>query len=143
MNEEKNRVSQNTNNRLKTALQEVMSSIDMRLIKKMEQDNQNKKCILVDFKVGEGLELISFLNKIRRIPIERLTEKAIKIQRFWRKMQTQTVMPYYSNMFFRNPAINSKAAIEQHLSQISGINSNGNAEEEVLVFDNSTGIRKK
>ena len=72
MNEDKNRVGQNTNNRLKTALQEVMSSIDMRLIKKMEQDNQNKKCILVDFKVGEGLELISFLNKIRRIPLERL-----------------------------------------------------------------------
>lgn len=116
MNEDKNRVSQNTNNRIKTALQGFMSSIDMRIIQKMEQDNQCKKNALVDFKLGEGLELITFLNKIRRIPLDKLNDKATKIQRFWRKKQTQTIIPYYSNMFFRNPAINSKAAIEQHLS---------------------------
>lgn len=116
MNEDKNRVNQNTNNRIKAELQGFMSSVDMRIIKKMEQDNQSKKCIMVDFKIGEGLELIAFLTKIRRIPLEKLNERATKIQRFWRKKQTQTVIPYYSNMFFRNPAINSKAAIEQHLS---------------------------
>lgn len=116
MNEDKNRVNQNTNNRIKAELQGFMSSVDMRIIKKMEQDNQSKKCIMVDFKIGEGLELIAFLTKIRRIPLEKLNERATKIQRFWRKKQTQTVIPYYSNMFFRNPAINSKAAIEQQLS---------------------------
>lgn len=52
MVEDKAKSSQNTNNRIKTALQEFMSSIDMRIIKKMEQDNHNKKAMLVDFKVG-------------------------------------------------------------------------------------------
>lgn len=31
------------------------------------------------------MELIAFLNKIKRIPMDKLNEKAIKIQRFWRK----------------------------------------------------------
>lgn len=52
MNEDKARAAQNTNNRIKTALQGFMSSIDMRIIKKMEQDNQTKKNILVDFNIG-------------------------------------------------------------------------------------------
>jgi hypothetical protein len=55
MNEDKNKVNQNTNNRIKAELQGFMSSVDMRIIKKMEQDNQSKKCIMVDFKIGEGL----------------------------------------------------------------------------------------
>lgn len=53
-----------------------MSSIDMRIIKNMEQDNRhnniNKKSIFVDFNIGDGLELITFLNKIRRIPMDKL-----------------------------------------------------------------------
>lgn len=52
----------------------------------MEQDNKNKKNIMID-NVGSGMELIQFLNKIRRIPLEKLNEKATIIQRFWRKKE--------------------------------------------------------
>jgi hypothetical protein len=40
-----------------------------------------------------------------------LNEKAIKIQRFWRRKTSENVIPYYSNMFFRNPVINVKAGM--------------------------------
>lgn len=93
-----------------------MSSIDMRIIQKMEQDNKSKKCMLIDAGIGDGLDLILFLNKIRRIPMDKLNEKATKIQKFWRKKTGESVIPYYSNMFFRNPAINSKIMIEQNLN---------------------------
>jgi hypothetical protein len=69
MNEDKSRNNQNTNNRIKTALQGFMNSIDLKIIKKMEQDNQNKRNVLVDMNIGDGLDLIMFLNKIRRIPL--------------------------------------------------------------------------
>lgn len=45
-----------------------MNSIDLKIIKKMEQDNKNKKNTMID-NVGSGMELIQFLNKIRRIPL--------------------------------------------------------------------------
>ena len=35
----------------------------------MEQDNQSKRNVLVDMNIGDGLDLIMFLNKIRRIPL--------------------------------------------------------------------------
>lgn len=44
---------QNTNNnKMKSSLQDFMNSIDLRIIKKMEQDNKNKKNILKDFNIG-------------------------------------------------------------------------------------------
>jgi hypothetical protein len=46
-----------------------MNSIDLKIIKKMEQDNQSKRNVLVDMNIGDGLDLIMFLNKIRRIPL--------------------------------------------------------------------------
>ena len=46
-----------------------MNSIDLKIIKKMEQDNQSKRNVLVDMNIGDGLNLIMFLNKIRRIPL--------------------------------------------------------------------------
>jgi hypothetical protein len=70
MNEEKN--NQNTNNRIKTALQGFMNSIDLKIIKKMEQDNHSKRNIIVDMHIGDGLGIIMFLNKIRRIPLDKL-----------------------------------------------------------------------
>lgn len=33
----------------------------------------------------------------------------------------QNVIPYYSNLFFRNPVINSKVAIENNIEEISHI----------------------
>jgi len=55
------------------------------------------------------MELINFLQRIRRIPIDTLHLKASKIQKFWRRISSQSIVPYYSNMFFRNPMINAKA----------------------------------
>lgn len=49
-----------------------MNSVDMRIIQKMEQDNKSKKCMLIDAGIGDGLDLILFLNKIRRIPMDKL-----------------------------------------------------------------------
>jgi hypothetical protein len=86
-----------------------MNSIDLRIIKKMEQDNhQIRRNVIRDVSIGEGLELITFLNKIKRVPMDKLNEKAKLIQRFWRRRRGETVIPYYRNMFFKNPAINSQ-----------------------------------
>lgn len=97
--------------RIKNSLQEFMNSVDLKIIKKMEQDQKGKKALLFDMPVGEGMELILYLNKVKRIPLEILNEKASLIQKTWRKKANQNVIPYYSNLFFRNPTINSKAAI--------------------------------
>jgi hypothetical protein len=64
--------NQNTNNRIKAALQGFMNSIDLKIIKKMEQDNHSKRNILVDMHIADGLDIIMFLNKIRRIPLDKL-----------------------------------------------------------------------
>lgn len=37
---------------MKSSLQDFMNSIDLRIIKKMEQDNKNKKNVLKDFNIG-------------------------------------------------------------------------------------------
>lgn len=112
---------QNTNNRIKNSLQDFMNSIDLRIIKKMEQDNLSKKNMFKHINVGEGMDIITFLVKLRRISLQKLNKNAAKIQRFWRRKSGESVIPYYSNMFFRNPAINSKAVIEKNLNDISEI----------------------
>ena len=62
----------------------MINSIDIRLIKKMEVDNEaNKKPITKDLQ-GEGINLITYLNKIKRIPMQQLHTSATIIQRFWR-----------------------------------------------------------
>lgn len=45
-----------------------MNSVDLRIIKKMEQD-KNKKNIFKHINIGEGMDIITFLVKIRRIPL--------------------------------------------------------------------------
>lgn len=60
---------QNTNNRIKNSLQDFMNSIDLRIIKKMEQDNLSKKNMFKHINVGEGMDIITFLVKLRRISL--------------------------------------------------------------------------
>lgn len=43
--------------------------------------------------------------------MEKLNQKASKIQKYWREKTAQSVSPYYFKIFFRNPVINSKVAI--------------------------------
>lgn len=71
MHEDKSKniqISSNSN-RLKTALQGFMNSVDLRIIKKMEQDNIPKFNKFVNLSVGDGLDLVTYLNRIRRIPM--------------------------------------------------------------------------
>jgi len=55
--------------RIKSSLQEFMNSVDLKIIKKMEQDQKGKKALLFDMPVGEGMDLIFFLNKVKRVPL--------------------------------------------------------------------------
>lgn len=108
---------QATTRRLR-GLQECMNSVDLRVIKSMEQDYRKSRRVLDG---GEGIHLVAYLSKIKRVPLEVLDEQATRIQRFWRKKTSQSVIPYYTHLFFRNPAINSRAAIEENIDQISDI----------------------
>ena len=66
-------------------MQDFMNSIDMRVVKNMKADQLSQKnSLLKDLFMGEGVELITYLNKIKRIPMEKLHEKARLIQRFWK-----------------------------------------------------------
>ena len=58
-------------------LQDFMNSIDLRVMKSMQADQASKKNnLLADLFIGEGMQLITYLNKIKRIPMEKLNEKA-------------------------------------------------------------------
>ena len=65
----------------------------------METDHkQNPPSILKDI-VGDGIELITYLNKIKRVSMEKLNTSAIKIQRYWRIKVRKSVVSYYSGLF--------------------------------------------
>ena len=94
----------------------LLSSIDVRLIKQMETDTKQKASILQDV-VGDGIELITYLNKIKRIPMERLNNFALKIQRFWRSKVRKSVVQYYSGLFKH-----ASEGVKPEISLISEIN---------------------
>lgn len=68
MHDENSRNHQNTNNRIKNSLQECMNSIDLKIIKEMKKDQEKKK-MFFEGNIGQGVDIITYLNKIRRIPL--------------------------------------------------------------------------
>ena len=63
----------------------------------METDHkQNPPSVLKDM-VGDGIELIAYLNKIKRISMEKLNNSAIKIQRFWRSKVRKSIVEAFKH----------------------------------------------
>lgn len=130
--------SAKSNPRFRSNLQDFMNSLDVRVLKCMKKDQAStqNKSVLADLMVGEGLELITYLNKIKRIPMERLNQSATVIQRFWREKAKESILPYYRDLF-RNASLGMQT---MHTEDISGIDievrsSSAYEEDPKTVFD--------
>ena len=95
----------------------------------MQADQASKKNnLLADLFIGEGMQLITYLNKIKRIPMEKLNEKAQIIQKFWRNKASESVLPYYRNLF-RNAAMGLHTMETEDISNVE-VNITSSLEEE-------------
>lgn len=87
-----------------------MSSIDIRVVKNMENDYKlntmfkkkqffSDKYPQHDMSLNDGIDILTYLHKIRRISMNRLNQSATIIQRFWRNKTKDTIVSYYSSLF--------------------------------------------
>ena len=109
-------------------LKEYMSSMDMRIISRMQEDLP----IFADKKNSNQTDIVRTILKAKQISLEEFTKKMVLIQRKWREVSKHNVMNQYQLMFQQ---IASKIKKENMLQEISGIEHSPSEPED--IFENA------